>query len=79
MEPLREYLKAERGRAKALAEKLGVFQSSISQWATGTSKVPPERVLEIEEITGVSRHALRPDIFGPPPSPTEDAQQASAA
>lgn len=79
MEPLREYLKAERGRARDLAIKLGVFQSSVSQWANGTSKVPAERVLEIEGITGVSRHALRPDIFGPAPTQAEVAQQQSAA
>lgn len=79
MEPLREYLKAERGRAKGLAEKLGVFQSSVSQWANGTSKVPPERVLEIEGITGISRHALRPDIFGAAPMASVAPQAERAA
>jgi DNA-binding transcriptional regulator YdaS (Cro superfamily) len=29
--------------------------------------VPAERVLEIERLTGVSRHELRPDVFGPAP------------
>jgi len=46
----------------ALAVKLGVQAPAISKWENG--KVPPERVLDVEKITGISRHNLRPDIFG---------------
>lgn len=63
METLREYLKQERGRASRLAEALGVFPSALSQW----TQVPAERVLDVERLTGLSRHDLRPDIFGPDP------------
>lgn len=63
MDILRQHLKGERGRIKNLAEALGVFPSAISQW----TKVPSERVLKVEEVTGISRHDLRPDIFGPAP------------
>ena len=28
-----------------------------------TGRVPAERVLKIEEVTGVSRHELRPDLY----------------
>lgn len=48
------------GSVKALAKKLGKTSSAISQW----TKVPPESVLAIEKITGVSRHKLRPDLHG---------------
>ncbi|PZP64983.1 MAG: hypothetical protein DI604_25710, partial [Delftia acidovorans] len=34
----------------------------VSQW----KKVPAERVLEVERVTGISRHELRPDVFGHP-------------
>jgi DNA-binding transcriptional regulator YdaS (Cro superfamily) len=63
METLRRYLKQERGRASRLAEALDVQPSAISQWA----KVPPERVLEVERITGLPRYELRPDIYGAAP------------
>lgn len=64
MEQLIAYLNAERGRRKALAQSLGIWPSNISMW----ERVPSERVLEIERLTGISRHALRPDIYGPAPS-----------
>lgn len=54
-------IKAAGGTGR-LAEALGINPSAISQW----DRVPVERVLRVEEITGVSRHALRPDIYPPP-------------
>lgn len=33
---------------------------AISQW----KKVPAGRALQVEAVTGISRHELRPDIFG---------------
>lgn len=47
------------GTAKDLAEKLGISAQAISQW----EKVPPLRVIEIERLTGVPRHELRPDLY----------------
>jgi len=37
-------------------------QETVSDWANGKSLVDPELVVEIERITGVSRHELRPDL-----------------
>ena len=40
---------------------------TVSDWVNGKALVEPELVVEIERITGVSRHDLRPDlsrIFG---------------
>ena len=51
------------GGASALARRLRVTPSAVLQW----QDVPARRVLEVERFTGVSRHALRPDIFGPAP------------
>lgn len=41
-------------------------QGLISQWESGDVKVPAERVAFIERVSGgaVSRHDLRPDLFG---------------
>ena len=52
----------QAGGAKKLATSLGISRQAVEQWRV----VPPERVLSVERITGISRHELRPDIFGPP-------------
>lgn len=64
MEHLLTWLNAERGRRIRLAETLGVYPSALSQWG----QVPAERCLEVEAVTGISRHDLRPDVFGPAPA-----------
>jgi DNA-binding transcriptional regulator YdaS (Cro superfamily) len=49
------------GSVAALAALAGVTPQAISQWR---NRVPAERVLLIESLTGISRHVLRPDVFG---------------
>lgn len=70
MEKLRQFFNESRGRRSALAKALGISPSAISMWVS----VPSERVLDIERLTGVSRHELRPDIFGPLPEHAEAAE-----
>lgn len=50
------------GGIVALSLALGLSRAAVSQW----DRVPPERVLDVERLTGVSRYRLRPDIFGKP-------------
>lgn len=64
MQHLLAWLNMERGRRSQLAGKLGITPGALSQWI----RVPAEHVLEIESLTGISRHELRPDIFGPAPA-----------
>lgn len=45
-----------------LAKKLGLTKAAVYAWRK--NGIPVERVIQIEEITGVSRHNLRPDLFG---------------
>ena len=47
------------GGVGALARKIGISQPSISNW----SRVPAERVLSVEALTGVDRAVLRPDLY----------------
>lgn len=53
----------QAGGQAALAKLLGVRQSHVSNWKNRNARVPAERVLQIERVTGVSRHELRPDLY----------------
>lgn len=55
-----KYFKSQRTMAKAL----GVKPQSVSKWK---KQIPADRVLELEKLTGgaVTRHDMRPDVFGP--------------
>jgi DNA-binding transcriptional regulator YdaS (Cro superfamily) len=48
------------GGLHALGRKLGISHQAVSQWR----RVPAERVLDVERLTGISRYQLRPDVFG---------------
>lgn len=52
----------QAGGQSALARKLGIAPAAISRWVR-QGRVPPLRVLAVEAATGVSRTALRPDIY----------------
>ena len=47
------------GGVSELARKIGISQPSVSTW----NRVPAERVLAVEAATGISRMALRPDLY----------------
>lgn len=46
-----------------LAHKLNVQASAVCKWERG--RVPAERVIDVERVTGISREQLRPDIYPP--------------
>lgn len=50
------------GPTKAAAA-LGISNPSVVLNWRKRGKVPAERVIDIELLTGISRHELRPDIF----------------
>lgn len=56
-------VKGNTGLARALSEEAPpdrtLTPQAISQW----KQVPAERVLEVERVSGVSRHRLRPDLY----------------
>ena len=54
------------GGATKLAAALNIKPPSIYSWR----RIPAERVLDVERITGISRHELRPDLY---PSPDREA------
>lgn len=63
--PLRSY-RDKTGKTLAdLARVFDVNKSTVLRWEDG--QVPIERVADVERETGLSRHELRPDIFGAAP------------
>lgn len=60
MDKLTAWLNGGHGRVTGLAAHLNITHSAVCQW----TRVPSERVLAVEEFTGISRHVLRPDIYG---------------
>jgi DNA-binding transcriptional regulator YdaS (Cro superfamily) len=47
------------GGMRALARALRINYQSIQSW----QRIPAERVVDVEQITGIPREKLRPDIF----------------
>ena len=63
-----ERAKREAGGSQRLSERFAERGIKITPQAIGQWKeAPPERVLLLEQFTKVSRHVLRPDIFGEKP------------
>jgi DNA-binding transcriptional regulator YdaS (Cro superfamily) len=46
------------GGVRALARALGMDHATILRW----TRVPYERVLDVEQVTGVPREELRPEL-----------------
>jgi len=44
-----------------LATELKVNKSQVTRW--NQNKVPIERIVQIEAVTGIPRQKLRPDVF----------------
>jgi DNA-binding transcriptional regulator YdaS (Cro superfamily) len=58
IDPVR--LAAEKaGGIVKLSLALGLSRGAASQW----KKVPAERVVDVERLTGVPREILRPDLY----------------
>lgn len=54
-------IRAERGMMAKIARELGITRAAVGKWDC----VPGDELVEIERITGIPRHKLRPDLFGP--------------
>lgn len=50
---------AKAGGMRALARELGINYQAIQSW----KRIPAERVIAIERITGIPRDQLRPDLY----------------
>ncbi|WP_422762726.1 transcriptional regulator [Pseudomonas viridiflava] len=50
------------GSQSALARVLGCTPQNVQKWCA-SGRIPAERVLRVEQATGVPRHELRPDLY----------------
>jgi DNA-binding transcriptional regulator YdaS (Cro superfamily) len=56
--PILVHVAHKVGGFAALARKLGISRQAVDQW----KRIPAERVIEIEKLSQISRHELRPDL-----------------
>ena len=56
-------LEVAAGSQSALARALGVSQPTVWHWLNISRRLPAEKVLKAENLYGISRHDLRPDIY----------------
>lgn len=56
------------GGATKAAEALGVSGPNVVLNWRKRDSVPADKVIAVEAATGISRHDLRPDVFGPAPA-----------
>ena len=63
MNPITCALEAAGLSQTELASLISVTPQAVNQWVR-TGRVPAERCMAVEQATGVSRHLLRPDVFG---------------
>lgn len=52
------------GSQQKLSILIGISSMAVSKWVK-SGKVPTDRVLNVEKLTGVPRTELRPDIYPP--------------
>lgn len=65
---------AAAGGLSELARRIGIAQPSVSNW----SRIPAERVLQVEAVTGISRRQLRPDLYADSLAPLDEVDAARA-
>lgn len=58
---LDEILRRAPIKGSELARKLGITHGAVCQWG----EVPANRVLDVERLTGIPRHEIRPDLYPP--------------
>ncbi len=63
MAKLKSLFRASGKRQRDIAEAVGRSEGAVSQWVSGERDIPADLVLRVEEVTGIPRHRLRPDLW----------------
>lgn len=61
--PLTQYRNLTGQSLEALSKPLGVNKTTIMRWENGDTLIPVKRLADVEALTGIPRHKLRPDVF----------------
>ena len=54
------------GGSSALARRIGVSPSAVTNWSKLVKRISPENAVRIENVTGIPREEIRPDLFRKP-------------
>ncbi len=65
-----------RKLARQMGLKRPISRHAIYEWGW---TAPPKYCLALEAVTGVTRYQLRPDIYGPEPTPARPKRAAAQA
>lgn len=65
---------AQVGGQAEFGRRIGAAPAFVYQWVTDKRPVPPRFARAIEAEFGVSRHDLRPDVFGPAPDEAREGR-----
>jgi DNA-binding transcriptional regulator YdaS (Cro superfamily) len=54
-----QIIRSTKGLGARITRELNLSSGAVSQW----TRIPAERVLDVERITGIPREELRPDLY----------------
>lgn len=55
-------IRKQRGLMAKIASELGITRAAVAMW----KEIPADRVPDVERITGIPRHELRPSLWQKP-------------
>lgn len=64
--PLKDIFLAKGFKLAQIARAIAVDKATMTRWLQ--SRIPAERVRDVEKITGVPREVLRPDLWSAGPA-----------
>jgi sulfate adenylyltransferase subunit 2 len=63
MPDLKPLFRASGKSQREIAVAVSRSEGAVSQWVSGERDIPAELVVKVEEITGIPRYRLRPDLW----------------
>lgn len=79
MNPIATAIEKSGAGQAGIARLLGVSPQAVNQWVSGIRPVPSRHVLAIEAASGISRHELLPEVFGPAPDAVAPLSSAASS
>jgi sulfate adenylyltransferase subunit 2 len=64
MPDLKTLFRQSGKRQRDVADAVNRSEAAVSQWVHGERDIPADLVPQIEAVTGIPRHRLRPDLWG---------------